>query len=196
MSSRRRIAELLQDAAQHDSDKRYMSISDLQNVLESDRDVDEETERAICAALLERLSVDSNNDVQTVAVRALSVLMNRAHTEQVTDICKTLCTQLLDGRAELRDVYAIGIKTIVKNAPHALGAIVCTQATPLLYFGIAQDADARAKMECIEILTDILAKFGSFLDGVAFAADRPHRYSNHGRALVVFTLAVYDPIGA
>ena len=33
-------------------------------------------------------------------------------------------------------------------------------------------------------------------EAVAFAADRPHRYSNNGRARVVFTLAVYDPIGA
>ena len=170
--SNRRIQKLLEKVSHYDGDERYMSISDLTKELASDKVVGEDSERAICAALLERLEVDKSNEVQTIAVRCLSTLMKRGNAGQVSDIVRTLCTQLLDGREELRDIYAIGMKTIVKDAPTALGGLVCEEATPLLYYGIEQNVDQRVKMECLDILTEILTKFGPSFKSISFCADR------------------------
>ncbi len=67
----------------------------------------------------------------------------------------------------------------------------------------SSEAHASGSRECIHVQSGQLSvEVGAEAvvvrrgEAVAFAADRPHRYSNHGRALVVFTLAVYDPIGA
>lgn len=66
----------------------------------------------------------------------------------------------------------------------------------------ASDAHATGSRECVHVhagsLTIDLGIESTVVGpghAVAFAADRAHRYSNHGRRRVVFSLAVHDPIG-
>jgi cytidylate kinase len=59
-------------------------------------------ERRICAAILERLEKDTNNDVNTLAVKALNVLVKKTSQAQVTEVCDRVAQHLLTGREDLR----------------------------------------------------------------------------------------------
>lgn len=69
--------------------------------------IDATMERRICAAVLKQLD-DSSNDVQTIAVKCLGALLRKVQEAQVGEICDKLCDLILDGKAELRDIYSIG----------------------------------------------------------------------------------------
>ena len=69
------------------------------------------TPRRICAAVLKQLD-DSSNDVQSIAVKCLGVLLGKVQEAQVGEICDKLCTLVLEGKDELRDIYSIGLKTV------------------------------------------------------------------------------------
>ena len=73
-------------------------------------------EKALCTAVLDRLEKDSSNDVQALAVKCLSVLVHVAADVQVITISDRLCQHILSGRAEMRDVYGIGMKTLIAEA--------------------------------------------------------------------------------
>ncbi|CAM9895994.1 unnamed protein product [Ectocarpus fasciculatus] len=64
-------------------------------------------ERRICTAVLKQLD-DNSNDVQTIAVKCLGALLRKVQEAQVGEICDKLCDLILDGKAELRDIYSIG----------------------------------------------------------------------------------------
>ena len=119
--------DLLKKTEHYDKDERYMAISDLCEALKrnaaqaksaesagssspggvfgSPSHIDSQTERRICAAVLSLLD-DSSNDVQTVAVKALSVLLITVQEEQVVEIAERLCTLMLDrSKSDLRDVW-------------------------------------------------------------------------------------------
>ena len=57
--------------------------------------IDSQTERRICSAVLSLLD-DSSNDVQTVAVKTLGVLLMTVQEEQVNEIADRLCSLVLD----------------------------------------------------------------------------------------------------
>jgi hypothetical protein len=95
----------------------------------------------VVAAVLDRLEKDTCNDVQTVCVKALSVLVTRANDASVQEITSRLVGHVLGGRPELRDVYGIGLKTLVERVPAGQGGLVCEHAFKPLVTGI-EAADA------------------------------------------------------
>jgi len=42
---------------------------------------------------------------------------------QVIEICDKLCSLLLEGKAELRDIYSIGLKTLISDVPDSMGKV-------------------------------------------------------------------------
>lgn len=101
MAGQHAFNDLLKKTEHYDKDERYMAISDLCEVLKrnaaqsesaspgagskgpnSNSSLDPQTERRICSAVLNLLD-DSSNDVQTVAVKTLSVLLITVKEEQV-----------------------------------------------------------------------------------------------------------------
>lgn len=149
--------------------------------------IDAQTERRICTAVLNLLD-DSSNDVQTVAVKTLSVLLATVHEQQVIEIADRLCTLVLDlSKSELRDVYAIGLKTLVETVPSSMGNVVCHRLINRLIDGIHTNSGANIAstsksstagscnvnssvedksseeivLACINALTDLLTRFGS-----------------------------------
>ena len=129
------IQSLLEKTEHYDKDERYMATSDLCELLKrpgnspsqssssgsSNKIFDSETERRICTAVL-RLLHDKSNDVQAVAVKTLGVLLTTVPQELVSEIGDSLADQVLDtGKSELRDVYAIGMRTLVKTIPSHMG---------------------------------------------------------------------------
>jgi len=206
--------DLLKKTEHYDKDERYMAISDLCEALKRNAaqansaniatagggaaaaatatavvaptsTIDSQTERRICTAVLSLLD-DSSNDVQTVAVKTLSVLLTTVQEQQVIEIADRLCTLVLDlSKSDLRDVYAIGLKTLVETIPASMGNVVSHRLINRLIDGIhtnsssngsAKHAAAAASpsssssedksseeivLACLNVLTDLLTRFGS-----------------------------------
>ena len=146
--------------------------------------IDAATEKSICLAVL-RLLDDKSNDVQTIAVKTLGVLVTSVHEDQVVTIAEKLAAQVLDPEQNgLRDVYAIGLRTLVKTVPMPMGDIVSHRLAARLMDGIsnnspkldvnpltvvtatkAQKDEYKTSEEILlyslEILNDLLTRFGA-----------------------------------
>ena len=146
---------------------------------------DATTERRICTAVL-RLLHDKSNDVQAIAVKTLGVLLTTVQQELVLEIADSLADQVLDAsKSELRDVYAIGLRTLVKTIPQSMGDRTSSRLVGRLLDGIrtssassgaaaaaAADGDGTGDsaadnnkeeivLSCLDILTDLLGRFGA-----------------------------------
>jgi len=201
--------DLLKKTEHYDKDERYMAISDLCEALKRNAAqansaeamgsppptsggtggntsrIDSQTERRICSAVLSLLD-DSSNDVQTVAVKTLSVLLITVQEEQVVEIAERLCTLVLDqSKSDLRDVYAIGLKTLVETVPASMGNIVSQRLIGRLVDGIHTNSTTQKKgkstgvsssaedknseeivLACLNVLTDLLTRFGSTANSI------------------------------
>lgn len=151
-----------------------MATSDLCEVLkrtagEGGRGLDATTERRICTAVL-RLLHDKSNDVQAIAVKTLGVLLTTVQEEQVLEIADSLADQVLDAsKSELRDVYAIGLRTLVQTIPPRMGDPTSQRLVSRLLEGIRGNEE-EIVLSCLDILTDLLTRFGA----TAVAMTRQH----------------------
>jgi cullin-associated NEDD8-dissociated protein 1 len=131
--------------------------------------MDTNTERQVCSAVL-RLLHDNSNDVQAIAVKTLGVLLTTVHAEQVAEIADSLVTRVLDiSRTELRDVFTIGLRTLVKTIPAPIGNTTVSDrlVRPLLE-GIRTNSmgvlDANKQdiiLSSLDVLTDLIGRFGA-----------------------------------
>lgn len=190
------ISALLKKTEHYDKDERYMATSDLCEVLKRLGDqasnnasavgpnanrnapvMDTTTEQQICTAVL-RLLHDKSNDVQAIAVKTLGVLLTTVQQEQVIEIANSLADQVLDAsKSELRDVYAIGLRTLVKTIPVSMGNLVAQSLVGRLLEGIRGGSTGllttntqEIVLACLDILTDLLTRFGA----TALSVTRQH----------------------
>ncbi|TDH72282.1 uncharacterized protein CCR75_003151 [Bremia lactucae] len=154
-----KIAQLLDKTTDFDKDERYMATSDLCVELQKNVDLGSYLEPKVCVAVLKQLD-DKSNDVQSIAVKCLGILVTKVQENQVEDICAKLCNLILNGKAELRDIYSIGLKTIVSDVSQNTGASIATGICTRLLTGLGKGKDAAIKVETLEILTDLLRRFG------------------------------------
>ena len=122
---------------------------------------DSDGERKICKCVLKLLN-DQSSDVQGLAVKCLSPLVRKVHEQQVEDIMVQLVQQVLTGKEEQRDICSIGLKTVVLEIPGAMATTAVRQLAPKLVSGVAKDL-LEVKLECMDILNDLLKRFGSHL---------------------------------
>jgi cullin-associated NEDD8-dissociated protein 1 len=168
MTSNASINALLKKTEHYDKDERYMATSDLCEVLKRHSSGDtlavlseSSTERRICTAVL-RLLHDKSNDVQAIAVKTLGVLLTTVKEEQVLEIADSLADQVLDAsKSELRDVYAIGLRTLVKTIPSSMGDMTSQRLVGRLLDGIRTSQNEEIVLACLDILTDLLGRFGA-----------------------------------
>ena len=99
--------------------------------------------------------------MQSIAVKCLGVILKKVQEAQVGEISDKLCSLILDGKDELRDIYSIGLKTLLKDVPAEMGASVCDRLTKRLLSGVAQDLKIEVKLEALDNLTDLLKRFGA-----------------------------------
>lgn len=174
------ISALLKKTEHYDKDERYMATSDLCEVLKRHSGgegaavagafLDANTERQICTAVL-RLLHDKSNDVQAIAVKTLGVLLTTVQREQVLEIADSLADQVLDAsKSELRDVYTIGLRTLVKTIPSSAGNEVAHRLVGRLLDGIRTSDNEEIVLCCLDVLTDLLGRFG----GTSQAVSRQH----------------------
>lgn len=104
---------------------------------------------------------DQSNDVQTIAVKCLAIITRKVQQDQIREICRKLCSLILDSaKGALRDVYAIGLKTLIADVPDRMGELVGEQITAKIMSGIARTDSEDIQRECLEIMTDLLRRFG------------------------------------
>ncbi|CAM9727695.1 unnamed protein product [Chrysoparadoxa australica] len=166
-SSTATLNQLLEKTSDFDKDERYMATTDLNTELQKDLKLDAAMERRICTAVLKQLD-DKSNDVQA-SVKCLGTLIKKVQEAQLGEICDKLCSLILQGKAELRDIYSIGLKTLISDVPDEMGRAVSMKLSAKLLGGIQQEKAQDTKLECLDNLTDLLRRFGR-----AVEADHEH----------------------
>jgi cullin-associated NEDD8-dissociated protein 1 len=162
MSGTTFLNQLLEKTSDWDKDERYMATNDLCNELTKDVKIDETMERRICAAVLKQLD-DQSNDVQSVAVKCLAIILKKVHQTQVGEICDKLCALILEGKDALRDIYSIGLKTLIADVPDEMGLLVSERLTGRLLNGITRTGSDDIKRECLDNMADLLRRFGHLI---------------------------------
>ena len=74
----------------------------------------------------------------------------------------SLCSHVLTGSEEQRDICSIGLKTVVLEMPPTMANSAIRQLTPQLISGVQRDS-LEVKLECLEVLNDLLRRFAASL---------------------------------
>ena len=82
-------------------------------------------------------------------------------TAQVSEICEKLCSLIIDGKDALRDIYSIGLKTLIQDVPDEMGIVVADKLASRLLNGISRETTGEdTKKECLDnMVSMILAIF-------------------------------------
>nr|CAG4647643.1 EOG090X00HY [Moina brachiata] len=152
--------------ASSDKDFRFMATNDLMGELQKDSiKLDDDSERKVVKMLL-RLLEDKNGEVQNLAVRCLGPLVTKVKDVQVETIVEHLCSNMSSDKEQLRDISSIGLKTVIGELPltaSGMAASVCKRITGRLNTAIAKQEDVSVQLEALDILADLLTRFGSLL---------------------------------
>ncbi|KAJ3288946.1 Cullin-associated NEDD8-dissociated protein 1 [Rhizoclosmatium sp. JEL0117] len=171
MSSAYVIAALLEKLNNADSDFRYMAMADLSTELQKDSvSFDEVTEKKIVAAIIRSLD-DKNGEVQNLAVKTLAPLVRKSREQNIQEIVDQLCNLLVQKKDELKDIAAIGLKTVVLEVPvnSQVSKNVVKRLVPKL-IALLSNSNA-VQLDTIDILSDVLIRFGGILTEASNAAD-------------------------
>ncbi|KAG0632469.1 hypothetical protein M758_1G330700 [Ceratodon purpureus] len=159
------VGLILEKIASKDKDFRYMATSDLLNELQKDNfKLDADTERKVSQIVLQQLD-DASGDISGLAVKCLAPLVKKVHEGRVVEIVESLCQKLLTGREQQRDIASIALKTVVAEISSGnVAQCVVVSLTPKLIKGITNpDTSTEVKSECLDILCDVLHRFGSLM---------------------------------
>ena len=99
-------------------------------------------------------------------LRCLGPLVGKVKDFQVESIVDHLCNNMVGDKEQLRDISSIGLKTVINELPlttPTLAASVCKTMTGRLSAAIAQQNDVSVQLEALDILGDLLSRFGSLL---------------------------------
>jgi cullin-associated NEDD8-dissociated protein 1 len=154
------MAPLVDEMENWDKDKRFMAASDLaQQVQEAGSSLDVHWQKRVCAAYLKQIE-DSSIDVQGNAVKCLGKIVQNFQDQQIGDVVAKLSQLVLDGRPEVRDIYATCLKGLFVELPASSGVLVCQNVFPKMHQGICTATAPEIKEECTEVLHDLLKRFG------------------------------------
>ncbi|KAH8397595.1 hypothetical protein KR215_000143 [Drosophila sulfurigaster] len=159
------IANLLEKMTSTDKDFRFMATNDLMTELQKDSIIlDDESEKKVVRMVLKLLE-DKNGEVQNLAVKCLGPLVNKVKENQVETIVDSLCGNMMSNVEQLRDISSIGLKTVIAELPQSSNSLapnVCQRITGKLSIAIEKE-DVSVKLESLDILSDLLSRFGEFL---------------------------------
>lgn len=161
------IANLLEKMTSSDKDYRFMATNDLMQELQKDSiKLDDDSERKVVKMLLKLLE-DKNGEVQNLAVKCLGPLVNKVKDYQVETIVDSLCNNMMSEKEQLRDISSMGLKTVIGELPACGGgtlvASVCKKMTGRLGRAIGRQEDVAVQLEALDILGDLLSRFGAML---------------------------------
>lgn len=159
------VGLILEKIASKDKDFRYMATSDLLNELQKDTfKADSDVERKVSQIVLQQLD-DASGDISGLAVKCLAPLVKKVSESRVVEIVDSLCTKLLTGKEQQRDIASIALKTVVAEINSgSVAQGVVGLISPKLVKGIsAVETITEVKGECLDILCDVLHRFGSLM---------------------------------
>ncbi|XP_071701048.1 cullin-associated NEDD8-dissociated protein 1-like [Rutidosis leptorrhynchoides] len=159
------IPGILEKMTGKDKDYRYMATSDLLNELNKEGfKLDSDLEIRLSNTVLQQLD-DAAGDVSGLAVKCLAPLVKKVNEAQVLEMTDKLCGKLLNGKDQHRDIASIALKTIFSEIPtSSVAQSVLVSVSPKLIGGITNPAiKTDIKCECLDILCDILHKFGNLM---------------------------------
>jgi len=157
-----KIAQLLTEMENWDKDKRFMAASDLCAELTSQGGlggVDAHVQKRVCHAFLKQIE-DASIDVQGNAVKCLGKIVPHFQDQQIGEVVAKLSQLVLDGSAEVRDIYATCLKGLFAELPHASAPLVYGSVFPKMQQGICGHAAPEVKEQCCDVLQDLLKRFG------------------------------------
>ncbi|EGC38692.1 hypothetical protein DICPUDRAFT_148578 [Dictyostelium purpureum] len=165
------LGQIYEKFSNLDKDIRFMATHDLCNELEKENfKLDPMYDGKIVTKLL-ALTGDSANNVQENVVKCLGLLIKRVKDTQATEIIESLSKNILEesSKEDLVEISSIGLKTIIANLPaegNQISGLVIKILTPKLLNGIDSaklNDKNEIKMSCLDILNDLLQKYGSFM---------------------------------
>eukprot|EP01113_Clastostelium_recurvatum_P046299 TRINITY_DN809_c0_g1_i2.p1 TRINITY_DN809_c0_g1~~TRINITY_DN809_c0_g1_i2.p1 ORF type:complete len:1240 (+),score=410.29 TRINITY_DN809_c0_g1_i2:61-3780(+) len=167
MSAAININSTIEKMSNPDKDFRFMATHDLAQELAKEAfRLDPNAEPKLVTQLLKLLE-DPSNNVQENAVNCLGLLIRRVRENTAGDIVDTLCTHMLnDKKDELRDISNIGLKTVIRQVPYdppALSSLLVKRLTSRLITAVTTNEKPEVKMCCLDILNDMLVKFGGHM---------------------------------
>ncbi|XP_076954114.1 cullin-associated NEDD8-dissociated protein 1-like [Bidens hawaiensis] len=159
------ISAILEKMTGKDKDCRYMATFDLLNELNKEGfKLDSDLEARLSNIVLQQLD-DAAGDVSGLAVKCLAPLVKKVNEARVLEMTDKLCDKLLNGKDQHRDTASIALKTIFSEVPtSSVAQAVLVSVSPKLIRGIKSPTmKTNIKCECLDILCDILHKFGNLM---------------------------------
>ncbi|KAI8848426.1 armadillo-type protein [Chytridium lagenaria] len=168
MSSAYVVANLLEKLNSADSDIRFMALADLNAELQRETNVlEDSSERKIVAAIVKSWMTRTVN---------LGPLVKKVREPHLQDIVDQLCNLLTEKKEELRDISAIGLKTVIAEIPgnNNVARNLIKRLIPKLNALLSKSNDVQ--LDTIDILAELLSRFGPILSssdsaGQAIAQD-------------------------
>ncbi|GJP34416.1 hypothetical protein CLOM_g18863 [Closterium sp. NIES-68] len=157
----------LERIASKDKDFRYMGTSDLLNELNRDTfRIDPDSEKRLCHVVLQQLD-DASGDISGLAVKCLVPLVKKASEARVAEMSAALVGKLLTGKDPQRDIASIALKTVVAEvaSPAAIHHLLSSLPAKLTAAIDSPDTSVDVKGECLDVLGDVLQRFGVVMAG-------------------------------
>ncbi|GJN19078.1 hypothetical protein PR202_gb06315 [Eleusine coracana subsp. coracana] len=156
------ITSILEKMTGKDKDYRYMATSDLLSELNKEAfKADQDLEPKLTSTVLQQLE-DASGDVSGLAVKCLAPLVKKVGEERVVEMTNKLCDKLLNGKDQHRDTASIALKTIIAEVTTtSLAEKILISLAPQLINGVNMGKNAEIKCECLDILGDLLHRFGN-----------------------------------
>jgi cullin-associated NEDD8-dissociated protein 1 len=143
-----------------DKDKRFMAASDLmQEITMSNSSLDLHLQKKVCQAFLKQLE-DQSIDVQGNAVKCLAKIVCKFQEQQIGEVLAKLSQLVLDGKPEVRDIYATCLKGLLTELPSSCSGLACQNVLPKMLHGITSHPSVEVKEECTDVFHDFLKRFG------------------------------------
>lgn len=124
---------------------------------------DQDIEPKLTTTVLQQLE-DASGDVSGLAVKCLAPLVKKVGEDRVVEMTNILCDKLLNGKDQHRDTASIALKTIiVEVTTTSLAEKILVSLAPQLIKGATAGKSAEVKCECLDILGDVLHRFGNLI---------------------------------
>ncbi|RDD39311.1 Cullin-associated NEDD8-dissociated protein 1 [Trichoplax sp. H2] len=159
------IQSLLDKMNSVDKDYRFMATNDLISALQHEYfKLDDESEKKVVSTVM-RLLEDKNGEVQNLAVKCLGLLVTKVKENYVEQIANSLCDGMKSTSEQLRDISSIGLKTVIADiaSQTQLAVLLCKLIVSRLLSVIPRAQDPSVQLEALDILSDILKKYGGLL---------------------------------
>eukprot|EP01080_Neovahlkampfia_damariscottae_P001067 gene1067-10586_t len=157
------VSAFLEKTRSKDKDLRHMALLDLHSELEKDTvRIDDSSQKKVADAVL-LLIEDTSAEVQGAAVKCFEPLVKKLTQKQVEDWVNKLVANITGDEEEKRDISNMALKTLVSKIPAENALEPIKKALNILLDTCNPKVDEEIKMESLDVLSDILGRFGGVL---------------------------------